>query len=119
MLPTLAHSGHRLLATEGEGECAASLMLAGLHDVSDDGFLAQFPCTPPDDAALPPGRNVRLPAAPGSGFAARPEGCSRRSPALSWDRASRAVSPARRWWRPQKSRASSWRQPGVRPLIAV
>jgi hypothetical protein len=40
--PTLARSGHRLLATEGEGECAASLMLAGLHDVSDDSFLAQL-----------------------------------------------------------------------------
>jgi hypothetical protein len=40
--PILAHSGHCLPATQGEGECAASLMPAGLHDVSDDGFLAQL-----------------------------------------------------------------------------
>jgi hypothetical protein len=65
-------------------------------------------CRPPNDAALPPVRNVRRPAAPGSGFAGRPGGCSRRSTEPSWGRASRAVSLARRCWRSRTSRASSW-----------
>src|SRR6516162_6697101 len=43
-----------------------------------------------------PGRNVRRLAAPGSDFAGQPAGCSRRSPAPSWDRASHDASPARR-----------------------
>src|SRR5262249_54779808 len=60
-----------------------------------------------NDAALPLGRNARRPAAPQSGFAGRPGGCSRRSLAPSWDRASRAASLARRSWRSRTSRASS------------
>src|SRR5262249_33158492 len=75
------------------------------------GIRRSFPrpaaCTLPADAALPPIRSVRRPAAPGLGFAGQPAGCSRRSAPPASDGASRPASPARRCWRWRMSRASS------------